>query len=222
MSAANHPAQFDCRNASYWEQMLEDYLRDESLVPPAWQSYFGALAAENGGRLRPAARPSFRPSSLFNPPANGAGNGKVEGKLRQAEGFQERVGLLVREYRVRGHLAAQLDPLGLNRPGRPELAPATYSLREADMDRQISTISIGGPEGHTLRALIERLRNTYCRYIGVQFMHIDEWAIREWLQQRMEACENRLAISRAAQLRILTRLTDAVIFEQFVRKKYVG
>ena len=78
------------------------------------------------------------------------------------------------------------------------------------------------PETQTVRDVVERLRNTYCRYIGVQFLHIDDPAVRNWLQQRMERSENRIRLSRAEQLRILTRLTDAVIFEQFVRKKFVG
>ena len=69
---------------------------------------------------------------------------------------------------------------------------------------------------------MQRLRNTYCRSIGVQFMHIDDPAARQWLQHRMESTQNRLALSREEQLRILMRLTDAVIFEEFLRKKFLG
>ena len=74
----------------------------------------------------------------------------------------------------------------------------------------------------TLGAILQRLQNTYCGYIGVQFMHIHDLAAREWLQRRMEDTENRLKLSRDDQLRILTRLTDAVIFEEFIRRKFVG
>src|SRR5687767_15957572 len=74
----------------------------------------------------------------------------------------------------------------------------------------------------TLRQIIERLRNTYCRSIGVEYMHIDDLKIRRWLQERMEPTENRINISRKEQLRILTRLTDAVTFEEFIRKKFIG
>jgi len=74
----------------------------------------------------------------------------------------------------------------------------------------------------TLRSLLERLRNTYCRSIGVQYMHIDDLSVRRWLQRRMEATENRTQLTREEQLRILTRLTDAVTFEEFIRKKFVG
>jgi len=74
----------------------------------------------------------------------------------------------------------------------------------------------------TLGRLLERLRNTYCRSIGVQYMHIDDLSVRRWLQRRMESTENRLQLTREEQLRILTKLTDAVTFEEFIRKKFVG
>src|SRR5205085_854453 len=74
----------------------------------------------------------------------------------------------------------------------------------------------------TLGQLLQRLRNTYCRSIGVQYMHIDDLSVRRWLQRRMEMTENRVHLTRDQQLRILTRLTDAVTFEEFIRKKFVG
>src|SRR5207302_4597764 len=70
--------------------------------------------------------------------------------------------------------------------------------------------------------MLQKLRNTYCRSIGVEYMHIDERPIRKWMQERMEGCENHLKLGRKEQLRILTRLTDAVVFEEFIRKKFIG
>jgi 2-oxoglutarate dehydrogenase E1 component len=136
--------------------------------------------------------------------------------------LQERVDQLVRAYRVRGHRIAHLDPLGEQRPLLPELDPAFYGLGPADMDRTFSTRSLGGEDEATLRRIISRLRSTYCRFIGVQFMHIDDLTVRMWLQERMENSENRVHISRPEQLRILTRLTDAVMFEEFIQKRYLG
>ena len=80
----------------------------------------------------------------------------------------------------------------------------------------------GRADNQTVAEILRLLKDTYCRYIGVQFMHISEPAIRHWLHERMESCGNRIELSRDEQLRILTRLTDAVIFEEFVRKKYIG
>lgn len=140
----------------------------------------------------------------------------------QREAQQNRVAQLVRNYRVRGHRLASLDPLGLPAPPPPELDPAYYGFGEADLDRVFDAGQLQPGARLTLRAILEKLRRTYCRSIGVQFMHIDDLAVREWLQERMEGSENSLALTRAEQLRILTRLTDAVIFEDFVQKKFVG
>jgi 2-oxoglutarate dehydrogenase E1 component len=123
---------------------------------------------------------------------------------------------------VRGHLAAKLDPLGLYRPPCPDLSLEAHGLTAADLERPVLATSVGGPRAQTVRDVVARMWSTYCRYIGVQFMHIDDPVPRDWLQQRMEESENRIHLARGEQLRILTRLTDAVIFEQFVRKKYVG
>jgi 2-oxoglutarate dehydrogenase E1 component len=130
--------------------------------------------------------------------------------------------MLIRLYRVRGHRIAKVDPLGLPQPIPSELQPEFFGFTEADMDQpvQCETFQYEGPL--TLRSLLERLRNTYCRSIGVQYMHIDELNVRRWLQRRMEATENRLQLKREEQLRILRRLTDAVTFEEFIRKKFVG
>jgi 2-oxoglutarate dehydrogenase E1 component len=136
--------------------------------------------------------------------------------------MQERVDQLVREYRVRGHLAAKIDPLGFSRKTHPELDPSAYGLTPEDLQRPFAAPDIHYTTGRTLNDIIDKLRETYCRSIGAQFMHIDNRTIREWLQRRMEATENRLQLSRDVQNRIYTRLTDATLFEEFVRKKYTG
>lgn len=136
--------------------------------------------------------------------------------------MQDRVDQLVREFRVRGHLVAQLDPLGLTRQGSAELSPEAYGLSDLDLDRPFEASSLANVAGGTLHEILQRLRNTYCRSIGAQFMHIDNRHVREWLQRRMESTENRLELSHEVQRRIYTRLADASIFEEFVRRKFVG
>ena len=129
---------------------------------------------------------------------------------------------LVRAFRVRGHLVAQIDPLGFPRPEQPELDLGFYGFTEADLEREFVAEAIGGPPRQTLRQILERMQNTYCRSIGVQFYHIDNLSTKAWLQERMEGTENRLDLARDEQLRILGRLTDAVLFEEFVQKKFLG
>ena len=136
--------------------------------------------------------------------------------------LQDRVDQLVRAYRVRGHLTADIDPLGRPRPGLPELDPAFYDLTEEDMDRVFSTDTIEGPQSMSLRQIIRRLHNTYCRSIGVQFMHMDDLLVRQWLQVRMEGCENRIQLDRRQQLRIYRQMTTAAVFEEFIQKRFLG
>src|SRR5437867_3242272 len=136
--------------------------------------------------------------------------------------LQDRVDQLVRAYRVRGHMIARIDPLDLPRPYPPELDPAYYGLGEEHMDRVFSVVTIPGATDLTLRGILQRLRNTYCRSIGVQYMHIDDLSARWWLRDCMEGSENHLDLGRDEQIRILTRLTDAVVFEEFLQKRYLG
>ncbi len=157
-------------------------------------------------------------------PANGAAPPAIKRnrESRAHARLQEGVDLLVRNYRVRGHLIAKVDPLDLPRPMPPELELKYWGLTDADMNRKFSTFAFTGSNTQTLGEIMERLRNTYCGAISVQYMSIDDLEVREWLERRMEETENRLKLSRDEQLRILTRLTDAVIFEEFIRRKFVG
>jgi len=223
------------------EGLYDDYLRDPELIPEDWRKYFARLdetlgSAGNGnGTHGSLLGPSFRPRSVFNPGGSSAPPavtaapialpalpGPVDGLPPDMALLQDRVDQLVRVYRLRGHFLAELDPLGSKPEPLPEFDPATYGLTTADLDRVFSTRTIEGPERLTLRTIIERMHNTYCREIGVQFMHIDDLESRHWLQERMESTQNRLHLSRQEQLRILVRLTDAVIFEEFLQKKFLG
>ncbi len=140
-----------------------------------------------------------------------------------AVALQARTDQMVRAYRVRGHLFARIDPLGHPPQGKvADLEPNFFGITDRDMNREVSGLTLGGAETMTLRQVMERLHNTYCRSIGVQFMHIDNPRVRDWLTDRMEGSQNRITLARTQQLDILTRLTDAVIFEEFIQKKYLG
>src|SRR6185312_8101161 len=209
-----------------------DFLDDPSSVDPEWRSYFEALsaasrpaAAENGDPGTWKSGPSFHPASLFNPRGRSGRNGASRATataVTQAAALQDRVDQLIRAYRVRGHMAARINPLGLPQQRQPELELDFYHFTEADLERPFSIHTIPGADTLSLRGIIEHLRNTYCRSIGVQFMHIDDLSVRRWLQDRMESTQNRLQLGRQEQLRILTRLTNASIFEEFIQKKFVG
>jgi 2-oxoglutarate dehydrogenase E1 component len=143
-------------------------------------------------------------------------------RLRDASARQEKVDQLARSYRNRGHTVAELDPLGRRATTDPELELAFHGLTEADLDLPFALATAKGSVTLSLRKIVEKLRNTYCRSIGVQFMHIDDLAVRQWLQFRMEETENRVGLSADEQRRILRKLTDAEVFETFIHRKFLG
>ncbi|MEZ5360910.1 MAG: thiamine pyrophosphate-dependent enzyme [Bryobacterales bacterium] len=214
-------------NLDFVEALYADYLRDPHSVSAEWRSYFQQVSPEakagvNGAAThRPtataaAAVPAAPRTYLREATANG------DQPVAAAVGLQDRVDKLVRAYRVRAHMIARMDPLGLPRSSPPELDPSYYGLWESDFDKKISPHTLSGCNADTPREVLDRLRETYCRSIGVQFMHIDDMTEREWLQKRMEGSANRLQLSPGRQRSILKRLTDAVMFEEFIHKKFVG
>jgi 2-oxoglutarate dehydrogenase E1 component len=198
-------------NLPFVEEQYNRYVANPQSVSADWRQFFGQLSAADGRR-----------ACVAPPLEDGAARVQPRADAADMALLQDRVDQLIRAYRVRGHMIAQIDPLGLPRPVPVELDPEYYGLTRQDLDRPFSTDTIHGEGMRPLRKIIEHLRNTYCRRIGAQFMHMDDLAVRNWLQDRMESTQNRLKLPRAEQLRILTRLTDAVIFEEFLRKRYLG
>ncbi len=143
-------------------------------------------------------------------------------RAKQTGARQDKVDQLVRAYRVRGHLLADLSPLGNTPTSHPELDPAFHGFTAQDLDEVFSSETIPGSEMMKLRDMIAHLQTTYCRTIGVQFMHIDDINVKMWLQDRMERTQNHTTLSREEQIRILRKLTRAEVFEQFIHRKFVG
>ncbi len=230
----------------YIDDLFVQYVRDPASVPDTWRTYFeqflitsgpqfGEPGGDQGLSTGEASNGHLEPlgTSLEAKPRSGSGRPagtssstaparEVSDQMLWLARMQDRIDQLVREYRVRGHLIAQLDPLGMARPDFPELTPQAYGLSESDLARPFDASSLDNVSGGTLHEILTKLRNTYCRSIGAQFMHIDHRNIRDWLQRRMETTENRLELSHEVQRRIYTRLADASIFEEFVRRKFVG
>jgi 2-oxoglutarate dehydrogenase E1 component len=191
-------------NLDFVEQVYAEYVRDRAAVPEAWRRYF-EQHADGAGRF--ASGPSFPPATIFRPPVDGS-----------ADALQERVNRLVQAYRARGHRMAHLNPLGSPPESIAELDPGTYGITAPDMRRPVSFADTRMP----CRDLIQRLRDIYCRSIGVEFLHIQDEAPRAWLQTRLERPENRTQLAAAEQIRMLTRLIDAEVFEQFVHHRFTG
>lgn len=217
LRAGRGPIEVAASNLEFAELQLASYLADRNSVSPDWRDYFDELKVVDSGLTAEAMEVPFQAESIFR-----RSSGRVDPGASDAAILQERLEQLIRSYRVRGHIIAKIDPLNAERPRPAELDPAFYGFTEEHMDRRFSTQWSGGPDVRTLRQMVTWMQTTYCRSIGVQYMHIDSLHVRQWLQDRMERTANRLKLSRAEQLRILERLSDAVVFEEFVQKKYVG
>ena len=134
---------------------------------------------------------------------------------------QSRVESLIYRYRDLGHLLACLDPLAACPTEHPLLNLAAFNLTPQDLDREFFTRRFA-PTTRSPREIIQALKETYCRSVGVEFMHLQDPAERRWLLNRMEPMRNRPALEAPAKSRILTSLVRAALFEQFLNKKYIG
>ena len=145
------------------------------------------------------------------------------GDIQQAVRDSIRAIQLIRAYRVRGHLVADLDPLGL-RPHsiHPELDPGHYGFSPKDYDRPIHLDGVLGLETATLNEIMVAVKKIYCGKIGVEFMHMSSPEEKAWIQQRIEAPLNHTEFTSNGKRAILERLTAAETFEQFLAKKYPG
>ncbi len=207
-------------NLPFVEELYGEFARDPASIDPGWRRYFAGLK-DGGPTDAPPAKPAL-PAARVSDPRPPFSLLEQKAEASKIIALQNRVIQLVRNYRVRGHNIAALDPLGLPRPMPPELELSFYGFTEEEMDRVIQGEPLQCEGPLTVRQILQRLQDTYCRSIGVQFMHIDSFEIRRWLQKRMEGTGNRLELKRDEQIRIFTRLTDAVTFEEFIRKKFVG
>ena len=209
-------------NLAFVEGLYADYLRDPGTVTAQWRGYFDSFGSGTaaGHHAPPQSSSSRKALELEERPEGERSRGDTG--PASAASLQHRVDLIVRAYRVRGHMIAAVDPLESFRRESPEFDPSYSGLRPRDLDKRVSPETLSGCSLNTPRLVIDRLRETYARSVGGQFMHIDNLSVREWLQERMEPTGNRVQLSQARQLRILTRLTDATIFEEFIQKKFVG
>jgi 2-oxoglutarate dehydrogenase E1 component len=187
-------------NLSLIEDYYQRYVADPDSVDESWRNFFEGYDLGNQAR--------------------GSADGSVDLEAARA---QVAVTRLIDAYREYGHYLADLDPLKLSprRDTHDLLEPAAFGLSERDLDRVFYNRLLEGGYA-SLRALIAVLRETYCRTIGVEFMHIRDAAIRAWLLARMEPARNRPAFDLKKKRRIIYKLNVAELFETFLHKNYVG
>jgi 2-oxoglutarate dehydrogenase E1 component len=236
-------------NAAYIEQLYARYTEDPASVAPEWREFFASLKDE-AATVADNARGASWKRPNWPVPANGelvsaldgnwaavetALSDKIKAKAQakgaevgsaevmQATRDSVRALMLIRAYRVRGHLHANLDPLGLEpRPDTEELHPSHYGFTDADCDRKIFLDNVLGLEFGTIREIVAILERTYCQTIGVEFMHISDPAEKAWIQERIEGPDKEITFTREGKRAILNKLVEADGFEKFLDLKYTG
>ncbi|MEX0406168.1 2-oxoglutarate dehydrogenase E1 component [Aquibium sp. LZ166] len=237
-------------NASYIEELYASWQDDASSVTEEWRDFFGGLKDE-ADLVRKNARGASWQRPNWPPKANGelvsaldgdwgtvekhfdkrtrekaAANGKAvaEADVHQATRDSVRAIMMIRAYRMRGHLHANLDPLGMAKPQEDynELSPENYGFTEADYDRPIFLDNVLGLEFATIRQMLDILKRTYCSTIGVEFMHISNPDEKAWIQERIEGPDKGIEFTENGKKAILQKLIEAEGFEQFIDVKYKG
>lgn len=231
-------------NAAYIEEMHERFAEDPGSVDESWQTFFGSL--DEAGET--AERPSWERTD-WPPRINGemtalldtnwgdeeksiaasvhskaSARGDVtDDQIKAATLDSVRAIMMIRAYRIRGHLGADLDPLKLEEQApHPELDPANYGFNEADWDRPIFIDHVLGLEYATIREIIDILRRTYCSTIGYEFMHIIEAEEKGWLQERIEGVDKEITFTENGKRAIFHKLVESEGFEKFLHVKFTG
>ena len=236
-------------NADYIEDLQARYEKDPSSVDAEWQVFFAGLSDDPASVEKSAKGASWEKpnwpltangelisaldsnwgavekivTDKLKGKAESAGSGISHSDLQQATRDSVRALMMIRAYRMRGHLHAKLDPLELEaKKDHEELHPSSYGFVDADWDRKIFIDFVLGLEYATIREMLAILRRTYCSTLGWEFMHISTPAEKSWIQARIEGPDKEIAFTREGKRAILNKLVEAEGFEKFIDVKYTG
>ncbi|MCA0929926.1 2-oxoglutarate dehydrogenase E1 component [Ruegeria profundi] len=250
-NSAFHASSFmQGHNAEYLEQLYAQYTKNPGAVDAAWAEFFKAMGDASPDVQKEAEGPSWARTDWPPMPADdltGALTGewseidaKAAGKkikekaadkgvevsddqIKRAVLDSLRALMLIRAYRIRGHLAADLDPLGMRAAStHPELDPKTYGFTEADMDRPIFIDNVLGLQMASMRQIVEIVKRTYCGTFALQYMHISDPEQAAWLKERIEGYGKEIQFTKEGRKAILNKMVEAEGFEKFLHVKYMG
>ncbi len=232
-------------NAAFVEDLYARWSMDPGSVEPSWQAFFATLLDGAAEVKRAAEKPAWSRPAVAGPrpdwlsaidglwPAVEAKVGKTLEARKPTASVDEvraatldslRAIMMIRAYRMRGHLKANLDPLGLaTTPGdASELDPGSYGFAEPDFDRSIFLDFVLGLETATVREILAILRRTYCGNVGVQYMHVTDPKEKAWLQERIEGRDKEIVFTPEGKVAILKKLIETQGFEQFLHRRFPG
>ncbi|MEO0342995.1 MAG: 2-oxoglutarate dehydrogenase E1 component [Pseudomonadota bacterium] len=236
-------------NAEYVEKLAARYAQDPSAVDATWAEYFRALQMPADQANTAASGPSWARKD-WPPVPNDELTAALDGQwaldeeaaalkidkvakdkgvtldadaIRRAVLDSIRALMIIRAYRIRGHLAADLDPLGLAKHDhQPELEPGFYGFSDSDMDRPIFLDKVLGLEMASMRQIVDILRKTYCGTFALQYMHISDPEQAAWLKERIEGYGKEVTFTQKGRRAILNKMVEAEGFEKFCQIKYTG
>ena len=210
-------------NSQFIEEMYVRFIENDPKLPDSWKKYFSDLNEDLNSVSKEISGPSWSPKKISIDPKK---NKKLEENLNGSE--REKIDsikaiALIRAYRIRGHLIANLDPLGLmKREYLYELHPNDYGFKTEDFDRKIYLNSYMDVGYASINEIITKLRKVYCSSIGAEYMHITNPTEKVWFRERMEKEENQINFTEKGKDAILNKIIQAEGFEKFLAKKYVG
>jgi 2-oxoglutarate dehydrogenase E1 component len=243
----------DGANADYVDQLAAKHAADPASVDAGWAEFFKALGDSEMEAKRQAQGPSWARADWPPQPVDDltaaltgewpvmpTKDAKAAGAKIAAKASEQGVALtqdqitravldsiraimIIRAYRIRGHLAANLDPLGLQQQNaHPELDPASSGFTEADMDRPIFIDNVLGLQHASMRQIVDIVKRTYCGTFALQYMHISDPEQSAWLKERIEGYGKEIAFTREGRRAILNKLVEAEGYEKFLHVKYMG
>ena len=210
-------------NSQFIEEMYVRFIENDPELPDSWKKYFSDLNEDLNSVTKEITGPTWGPKKISIDPKR---NKKLEENLSGSE--KEKVDsikaiALIRAYRIRGHLIANLDPLGLmKRDYLYELHPNDHGFKSEDFDRKIYLNSYMDVGYASVNEIIAKLRKVYCSSIGAEYMHITNPTEKVWFRERMEKDENQINFTEKGKDAILNKIIQAEGFEKFLAKKYVG
>lgn len=199
-------------NAEIIEAVYQAWLSEPNSVDPTWRAFFQGFSLGSNGQTPAAAL-----TAAAEKGAPAYTTAPIVDSLQQS-----RVHHLINTFRAIGHFEAHLDPLGDRPTAHPKLKLDSFNLGENDLTTSFDLGTYLGGGQMPLREIVKTLRRTYCDRVGVEYTHIQDVEVRQWLQVKMESSQNQPSFSNTEKIRILRRVHKAELFERFLHTKYVG
>ena len=218
-------------NSEFINEFYADYISDPSSLPESWKLFFDGLSDNEKLIYDDIKGPSWSPDKKFKrkKPSNDLNNNNEKNAdinldtIKQASKDSVRAIMLVRAYRIRGHLISNLDPLLIQKKEEHlELKPETYGFEKKDYDRKIFLDGVLGLQYANLYQILEILKKTYSSNIGYEFMHMSDPEEKTWIRDRIEGPEKNISFTKNGKKAILNKIIEAEGFEKYLHLKFVG